>query len=119
VIEEFAKGLLRHFTPPNDTFASVIATPLKSGGSNLYSYRSFAMLVLKSFVAIINEDRSVMQNGRTGFQPVIPVGWASSPSIKWDGQSRVSARDYQEPVRQSRVLRGTSPPNRLLSRDYS
>ena len=30
-----------------------------------------------------------MQSGRKGFQPVIPVGWASSPSIKWDGQSRV------------------------------
>jgi hypothetical protein len=46
-----------------------------------------------------------MQSGRTGFQLVIPVGWASSPSIKWDGQSR--------------VLRGTSLPNRFLFRDYS
>jgi hypothetical protein len=45
-----------------------------------------------------------MQGSGTGFQPVIPVGWASSPSIKWDGQSR--------------VLRGTSPPNRFLFRDY-
>ncbi len=31
-----------------------------------------------------------MQDGRTGFQPVIPVGWASSPSIKWDGHETVS-----------------------------
>ena len=35
---------------------------------------------------IVNKDRSVMQGRRTGFQPVIPVGWASSPSTKWDGQ---------------------------------
>ena len=27
-----------------------------------------------------------MQSGRTGFQPVILVGRASSPSIKLDGQ---------------------------------
>ena len=32
--------------------------------------------------------------------PVILVGWASSPSIQWDGQSR--------------VLRGTSPSNRFI-----
>jgi hypothetical protein len=30
-----------------------------------------------------------MQRGGTSFQSVIPVGWASSPSIKLDGQSRV------------------------------
>ena len=44
------------------------------------------IVVLKSFVPITNRARSVMQGSRTGFQPVIPVGWASSPSIKWDGQ---------------------------------
>ena len=49
-------------------------------------------------------DRRVTQNGRTGFQLLIPVGRASSPSIKCD--------------RQSRVLRGTSPPNPLPFRDY-
>ncbi len=35
----------------------------------------------------------------TAFQPVIPVGWASSPSIKWDGQSRVlRGTSYQDPA---------------------
>ena len=63
--------------------------------------RAAVTVVFKSFVPITNKDRSVMQGSRTGFQPVIPVGWASSPSIKWD---RIT----------SRVLRGTSPPNRFL-----
>jgi hypothetical protein len=34
-------------------------------------------VVPKSFVLIIAKDRSVMLGGRTGFQPVIPVGTAS------------------------------------------
>ncbi|MGO9122930.1 MAG: hypothetical protein ACLQPD_35585, partial [Desulfomonilaceae bacterium] len=40
---------------------------------------------IRQKLPITNKDRSVMQASRTGFQPVIPVGWASSPSIKWDG----------------------------------
>ncbi len=27
-----------------------------------------------------------MRSGTRGFQPVIPVGWASGPSTKWAGQ---------------------------------
>jgi hypothetical protein len=38
-----------------------------------------------------------MQAGSTGLQSVIPIGWASSPSIKWDGQSRVlRGTSYQD-----------------------
>jgi hypothetical protein len=44
------------------------------------------MVVLRSFVPIGNKHRRVIQDGTTGFQPVIPVGWASSPSIRWGGQ---------------------------------
>jgi hypothetical protein len=44
---------------------------------------------VSSGVPIISKDRSVMQGGRAGFRSVTPVGWASSPSIKRDGQSRV------------------------------
>ncbi len=65
------------------------------------SVKTERVAIVTSFVPITNKDRSVMQGGRTGFQPLIPVGQASSPSIKWD--------------RQSRVLRGTSPPNRFFS----
>ncbi len=54
------------------------------------------MVVVKSFVPISNWDQAVVQVSRTGFQPVY---------VGNDGQSR--------------VLRGTSPSNRLLFRDYS
>ena len=91
----------RDFTHPNDTFT----LSLRAKRSNLYSYRSLAMLVLKSFVAIIDEDRSVMQNGRTG------CTGATGESPKDDRQSR---------VRVGRSHPGCpSPPNRFLFRDCS
>ena len=43
------------------------------------------IVLLKSCVPIMNNDRSLMQ-GRKGFQLLIPVGRASSPSIKCDRQ---------------------------------
>ena len=38
-----------------------------------------------------------MEAGRTGFQSVIPVGWASSPSIKWDGQDETVSEFFVNP----------------------
>ena len=59
-------------------------------------------------VPIISKDRGVMQAGRAGFRSVIPVGWASSPSIKSDRAIPRSARDYQDMTGKMPVL-----PNRF------
>jgi hypothetical protein len=58
---------------------------IKCGVPRITELVAFAGMFLRG-VPIINKDRGVMQVGRTGFQSVIPLEWASSPSIKSDGQ---------------------------------
>ena len=64
--------------------AGALLKPAKVNRDSENSEDSTLLVALKSFVSIANKDRSMMHVVEQA-QPVIPVGWAPSPSIEWDG----------------------------------